>query len=575
MSITFDPKQTGNPTAPYAANVGSAWASFLLGNVNSASVGTPIALYGRRKALSLYASDDYKVTSKLVLNLDLRWDFNNPYKEKYGHWSDFDPTLVNPVNGAQGALRFLSNGSQSFETKQYWFNFAPHVGAAYQVTPKTVVRASFAIFYVPLNLNTWGAIPYTFDPGYAYSNMIPAVSQRPAAFNWDNGYPGTPVAVGKNPSYTQWGMVEIDPHALMPGNTQQWSVGVQRELTRSMKVDVSFIGSHSYHLQSGFLAGNQPKPAVFQALVASGKMWNWVSDPASAAAAGVPYPYKGFANSAVLAIAPYPQVATTWGPLFVVGDPLGNSDYKALQINVTKRASHGLSLQGSYVLSATHGDVMDSAFEEPWWTGMVQNIYDLQHERNSPTAFDTTHVIKGYAIYDLPFGRGKALGSDMNRALDTVVGGWTLNFGYHYSSGTPVAVHSSNWYLNGVEFNSVYINVKPGCNLTTGVEKLNQLYLNTSCFSNPANGQLGNGSDFLSGVRYPWLLTEDLGVHKNFIFGPSERFRLTVRGEFFNVLNRTQLNNLITNIADPNFGKFLGRGGIGPRIGQVGLRLTF
>ncbi|HXY13402.1 MAG TPA: TonB-dependent receptor, partial [Terriglobales bacterium] len=263
MSITFDPAQTGNPTAAYASSVGSAWASFLLGDVNKASVGTPIDVYGRRKALSLYASDDFKVTSKLVLNLDLRWDYNNPYKEKYGNWSDFDPTLIDPVKGIPGALGFLSNGSQSFEKKEYYLNFAPHVGAAYQVTPKTVLRASFAIFYVPLNLNTWGAIPYSFDPGYGYANIVNPTGLRAAAFNWDNGYPGKSVAIGKNPSYTQWGMVETDPHALMPGNTQQWNVGVQRELTKTMKVDVSYVGSHSYHLQSGYLAGNQPSVANF------------------------------------------------------------------------------------------------------------------------------------------------------------------------------------------------------------------------------------------------------------------------------------------------------------------------
>lgn len=181
-------------------------------------------------------------------------------------------------------------------------------------------------------------------------------------------------------------------------------------------------------------------------------------------------------------------------------------------------------------------------------------------------------MIKGYVIYDLPFGRNKAFLSHANSALDYVVGGWTLNLGYHYSSGTPVQVHSTNWYP---PFNAVYINLKSGCNLTTGVMALNQTYLNTSCFSNPAYGQLGNGGNYLSDVRNPWLLTEDLGVHKNFIFGPSERFRLTVRGEFFNILNRTQLNNLVTNINDQNFGKFIGNGGIGPRIGQVGLRLTF
>jgi hypothetical protein len=571
LGINFDAAQTGNPTAPYSQSVGSSWASFLLGDVNSASLGTPIAIYGRRKALSLFASDDIKVTSKLVLNVDLRWDYNNPYKEKYGHWSNFDPALIDPVSGAKGALSFLASGDQSFEKRQDWLSFAPHIGAAYQLTPKTVVRGSFAIFYVPLNLNSWGAVPYGFNPGYGFDNEVRKSGLRTAAFNWDNGYPGQSVAIGKDPSFTKWGMVTIDPRALMPGNTQQWNVGVQREITRTMKVDVSFIGSHSYHLQSGYLAGNQPKPADFQALVARGTMWNWVSDAGSATAAGVPYPYTGFSGFAWMAITPFPQVAATWGPQFFVGNPDGNANYKALQINATKRTSHGLSFQGSYVLSATHGDT-DTAFEELWWTGSIQDLHNLKNERNGISSFDTTHTVKGYVIYDLPIGRGKALFSHLNSALDAVAGGWTVNFGYHYSSGTPLWLHSTNWYPG---FNSVYINVLPGCKLTTGVQEVNQAYLNTACFSNPPYGQLGNGGNFLSNVRNPWLYTEDLGVHKNFTFGSGERFRLTVRGEFFNVFNRSQLNNLITNINDPNFGKFIGKGGIGPRIGQVGLRLTF
>jgi hypothetical protein len=160
----------------------------------------------------------------------------------------------------------------------------------------------------------------------------------------------------------------------------------------------------------------------------------------------------------------------------------------------------------------------------------------------------------------------------MNRVLDTVAGGWTINFGYHYNSGTPLAVRSTNYYPG---FNSVYINVVPNCNLTTGVKELNQAYLNKACFQNPANGQLGNGGNFLSDVRNLGFASEDVGVHKNLLFGSDGRYRLTIRGEFFNVLNRSRLSGLRTGLNDPNFGKFIGRGGIGPRVGQVGLRLTF
>jgi outer membrane receptor protein involved in Fe transport len=176
--------------------------------VNQASVSVPNNTYGRRKALSLYAMDDIRATQKLTLNLDLRWDFNGRYHEKNGRWSNFNPLLMNPVTGKPGALEFAKDGGDSFEREQYYNNFSGHIGAAYQIDQKTVARASSGVFYVPLNLNTWGAIPYGFNPGFAPNNQVLTT------FNWDAGYPGKAVDFGKDPNFTRWGMVSIDPRAL-------------------------------------------------------------------------------------------------------------------------------------------------------------------------------------------------------------------------------------------------------------------------------------------------------------------------------------------------------------------------
>ncbi|MHB1023833.1 MAG: TonB-dependent receptor, partial [Acidobacteriaceae bacterium] len=97
LNITFSPDQTGAPTAPYAAKVGHAFASFLLGATNLASVPQPQREYGRRKVLSFYVTDTVKVSQKLTMNLGLDWNYNGRLKEKYGSWSNFDPTLTNPV----------------------------------------------------------------------------------------------------------------------------------------------------------------------------------------------------------------------------------------------------------------------------------------------------------------------------------------------------------------------------------------------------------------------------------------------------------------------------------------------
>jgi hypothetical protein len=553
--ILFDPTSTAPAWYDFNAynEVGNAFASFLLGDVYNAENNNPDNEYGRRKVFSLYASDSIRVNPRFTLNLSLRWDYNNPYKEKYGHWSSFELNDPNPVTGEMGQYEYLTSGGQSFEKRQDWFNFSPHIGAAYKLTDKTVVRGNFGIFFTPLNLNTWGGIPYqqAGDVGFH------PVTQE-ANFNWDAGYNPTSTQV-KTPQYTQADVVSIDPRALTPGNTQQYSLGVQRELDRVTRVEVNWIQSHSYHLQSGIFQTNQPTVANMQNYVLNGQFpssYNHYWDGVGPAWAG---------------ITPYPQAEAGYGPLLSVGTPLGNANYKSLQVSVTRRAGHGLSLLGSYAWSRAHGDI-DSGFEELWGTGSLQNTYDLSNEAKDISDFDMTHIVKGYVIYELPFGRGKILGSNASGAVDKIIGGWSLNGDFHYNTGTPISVHSSNSYPG---FNAVYIDIVPGCKLTNGSPSLYKQWLNTSCFQNPAAAQLGDGGNFQAAVRNPGLATEDLGLHKAVGMGPDGRYRLTFRMEFFNVFNRHQLAGPDTNISDATFGQIIAIGGLGGRVGQFGARFTF
>jgi hypothetical protein len=552
--IAFDPGQTAGT---YGGNAGFGFASFLLGDVNQASVSEPNNTYGRRKTLSLYAQDDIKVTSKLTVNFDLRWDFNGRYHEKYGRWSNFNTTLLNPVTGQPGALEFAKNGSDSFERNQNFHNFAPHIGAAYQLTPKTVLRGSYGIRYVPLNLNTWGGIPYGFNPGFPLNNQVLT------PFNWDGGYQGTAVAIGKNPNFTKWGMVSIDPRSLELGNIQEWSVGVQRELTKDFLLDVNVIQNHGYHLQSGYLGANQARLSDYTALVNSGQQWATVTKPG----------FNNWSGLGWMAVQPFPTVASTWGPLFTVGTPLGNSDYQSMQIALTKRASHGLSLQASYNLSSAHGDT-DTAFEELWWAGPLQDIYNLNKERHTIASFDQTHIVKGYIVYELPFGKGKSLLPEAGGALNALVGGWTVNSGFHYNSGNPLRITSTNWYPG---MNNVYPNLVPGCNFHSGTfnGQIGSTYFNPDCFANPTYGQFGNNPTYNPNVRGFGLATEDIGVNKYFSFGTDGHYKLNVRYDMFNAFNRHSFNGPSTGV-DGNLGKILDGGGTpGARVGQLGARFTF
>ncbi len=561
--IIFDPTSTAGAWYDFNAynQIGNSFASFLLGDVYNAESNNPDNEYGRRKSLGIYASDDIRVNPRLTVNLSLRWDYNNPYKEKYGHWSNFDLTVKNPVTGLMGAYEYLTSGSQSFEKRVDWYNYAPHLGVAYKLNDKTVVRGNVGVFFTPLNMNSWGGIPYqqAGNPGFH------PVTQQ-ANFNWDNGYQPTSVQQ-KTPDWVQSDVVSIDPRSNTPGNTIQYNIGVQRELAKDTKIDVNWIQSRSSHLSSGFFQHNQPLFSDYQNFVVTGKL------PASYNGY-----YPGSQGPGWQGLTPYPQAEVGYGPLLSVGVPLGNSDYKSVQISLTRRAAHGISTQASYNWSQTHGDV-DSNFEEPWGTGGLQNTYDLKDEARDIADFDVTHVVKGYIIYELPVGRGKWLMPTASPLVDSFVGGWSLNGDFHYSSGTPISVRSTNYYVG---FNSVYVNLVPGCKLTSGSRKLYQPWLNAACFQNPAAGafggpvpQLGTAGGFQEQVRNPGVATEDLGLHKSLYAGADHQYNLNIRLEFFNVFNRHQLGGPNTNLADPLFGYVLGYGGDGGRIGQLGARFTF
>jgi len=566
--IIFDPSTTAGAWYNWGGynQVGNAFASFLLGDVYNAESNNPDNEYGRRKAISFYGSDDIKVNNRLAVNLSLRWDYNNPYKEKYGHWSSFELNDLNPVSGLMGTYEYLTSGKQSFERREDYTNFSPHIGAAYKITEKTVLRGNGSIFFVPLNMNTWGGVPYQQAGDVGFHNVT-----EEANFDWDNGYTPTvvtPTSPGaKSPTLLTSDVISVDPRALTPGNIWQYNVGVQRELDHLSKLEVNWIQSWSTHLQSGFFQHDQPKIGDYQNFLATGKTpQSMAVICATWSSCGDQYP--------LVALVPYPQVYAGYtGPLLSVNAPLGNSDYKSLQISVTRRAARGLSLLASYNWSRAHGDI-DTDFQEQWWIGNLQDTYNLKQEAKDISDFDITHIVKGYVIYDLPFGRGKRLLSNINPLTDAFIGGWSLDGDFHYQTGTPISVHSTNSYPG---FASIYIDLVPGCPLTKGKPKLGQVWLNKTCFVNPdaATGQLGTAGNYQSQVRNPGFATEDLSVHKSLAVGEDKRYNLTLRIEFFNVFNRDALAGPDQNLADATFGEILNYGNVAGRVGQFGARFTF
>lgn len=594
LNFGFTNSQTGAPGETYKDQVGFGFASFLLGAVQEASQQTPWDLYGRRQAYSLYIQDDFKVNSRLTLTMDLRWDQTGPLTEKYGQWANFDTRAISQSFGVPGTLVFAQSGKDSFEGKRDWKQFGPHFGVAYQLANRVVFRGAYGIFYSPIGMNYWFGVPYGFAPGFRGTNRVTPMPDLSPAFNWDNGYPGVLEPASKDPDFAQWGMVSINPDALKAGYSHQWSFGTEFELARDLRLDLTYMGNLGRRLQSGYLERNKiDKAALGQLLTdATGGWtheWDAVWDEASAAAAGVPYPYPGFASYAFAALLEYPQPWQNWvwgGPIFFVGSPLGKSDYNSFQVALTKRAG-ALSTQVSYNLSKSRGNVQGGlgGFLETWWTGPLQDVTPerLEQEAKAPLEYDQTHVFKGYLSYELPFGKGRRYGSNVNSVANAFIGGWTLSSAFGYRTGTPMTVYSNYWYP-GLEA-SLYAVWDPNGNYNRQFDGGNfnfanpsdsaNTFFSPSLFSNPPYGGFSNDVLYRSDFRGFGWSNEDLMLMKNFRFGPEDRFRLQFRFEFYNVFNRHHFANPDLNIGSAStFGKVINLWG-SPREGQIGARFEW
>lgn len=577
LAFGFSPHTTGMPGNSWSNRVGLGFASFLLGNVDSASKNVPFDLYGRRNYVAFYAQDDFKFSHDLTVNLGLRWEQTQPFYEKYGRWANFSPNVTNTQFNLKGALEFPNQPGDSFERQRDWKEFSPRIGVAYQLTDKTVLRGGYGIFYSPIGIQHWSGVPYGFAPGFRGTNFIPASGNIPR-FNWDAGYPDNFREPTRDMNTLIWGMVAIDERSLFAGYTHQYNISLQYEFRKDLMAEFTFMGNQGRRLHNGSLRRNQPLRAVYEDPQVD--PFAWVSDPTSAAKAGVKYPYSGFAAFGGMALQPFPHVAgQTWGPVYYVGSPLGLSEYRSLQFSLTKRLAQDLAAQVSYNLARAAGNI-ENAFEERWDVNAnLQDVFDAKRDAETVLPYDQTHILKGYVTYELPFGRGRKFGSDMPAALDAFLGGWNITTIFRYNSGNPLGV-VPNVFYPGWE-GSVYADVAPGAAFSRKFEPKNfnpgkqddpgNLYFSPSSFSNPTGHKLGNGKRLYSELRGFGFSGEDIGLLKYFRVG--ESFNIQVRGEFINVFNRHYYSNPGTGLGNRRtFGNVTSASGV-PRVIQVGLRI--
>ncbi|MGD0481560.1 MAG: TonB-dependent receptor [Terracidiphilus sp.] len=588
LTFAFDPSQTGAPKASYASNVGFSFASFELGDVQLASEAVGVFTHSRRDELGVYFQDDYRVNPKLTLNLGLRWDVTTPLTERQGRWTVFNTNAMDTVWNVKGVDQYAMNGSTSFEGSPDLRQFGPHVGFAYQVTHRLVARGSYGITYTPIGTNTWGAVPYDTVAGFQGSNTVPLNSNFTPAFNWDSGYPGKLVPGVLNPHVTEQSSVNgywesaIDPHSLSQGYIHQFNAGAEYALAKDTRLTVNYVGNRGRRLHDGNLATTEPSAAAELALWNSYNEWDWVDDAPSAAAAGVTLPYNAFSGYALQAINQFPQIASQYTTLYFVGTHLGQTNYDAMQVEAMRRTGQGFTFDMSYTLGRAIGDTGNN-FAEEWTTGAFQDFSKLNQEATLPQTSDTRNVLKGYVTYSLPFGHGRKYLAGNNLA-DKFVGGWDATTLLHYNSGQPLPVFATNDYYGWA---AVYPNVNLKGNFgrkfhfgnfvqptSANPAPAGDQYFDATNFTQPAYGSLGTGPEIVSALRGFGYAGEDAALLKYTSFGPESRFKLSIRVEFYNLLNRHYFSNPNTNIASDQFGYVTSNTGT-PRNGQFGARFQW
>lgn len=566
--------------------IGSGFANMLLGDVQSASQAVENPSYDRRKLFDMFVGDDIKVTPRLTINAGVRWDVTLPMHEKYGRWTNWDMTATNPLwGGFKGAWTFAEHGDVSFEKDNNFHQFGPHVGAAYQVTNRLVARGAWGLFYIPIGMNQWYGQSNPGDQNYFFTgtNAVTNNILGAVAFNWDGGYPGTTQYLPRTSTQTYvngiW-PISIEPNELHLGKTQNWNAGVEYELSKNMLMILTYTGNIGRDLHDGNLKSylNYPSWSTWSTLYNSGNAWAYVSDASSAAAAGVPYPFDGFAGYAWTAIGPVPQVAQYWGLVAFAGSPIGSSAYNAFIAEVKSRHSHGLTMDLSYTLSKATGNVAgDTNFWNAGATYYYQTMDDFKATGNV-LSYDMRHTFKGYVTYDLPFGKNQMWGSGLG-AWDRLIGGWTLGFQPTYASGQPLSAVGSTITYPG--WMGLRADLVAGKKLGNSFKKLNlnnlsdtsNQFFDPTAFANPANGSLGNSPFIYNNWRGWASLNENLSILKHFNFGESGRYSASIRCEFYDVFNRHQYSSPDENMSSPYFGQVTGVSG--NRTAQYGARFQW
>jgi hypothetical protein len=571
VSSTTNQGATAQPFTPTVGfngfNQGYGYANFLLGDFTS-STQTPSYLFSREgyQLWGFFAQDSWKVTRKLTLDYGLRYDYATPEHEQYGRLGQFDPTVANPnAGGRLGGYRYASTCNCDFSKPGYAYGIGPRIGAAYQVAPKTVLRAGWGFNYQFIANPSGGLVggngTYPLSGINSFVNISTPGSIVQPAWPVTNPtvypIPGTAGVGGQTPFVP-------DQNENRPPRINQFSVSIQREITRDLVVEASYVANRAVWLAGTLGRLSQISPQTYAQYglypypgtgpcssgggVCASTTYNNYNDRAlltqplnsaavvnALAAHGITnfLPYSGFpaTNSLQSALYPFPQ----FGNLGIAGSPTGNTKYDSLQIKVTKRLSHGLQAGVNF----TWGQ----GFQRPTRQDFFNPESAVWQLQNIPP-----QVLNFNVIYTVP----KA--SFLPRFVNVLSSDWQLGWYANYQSGAYLAppvsptanfLPSEDTRVPGVPLYTSGVNINDHSTFNPYYTQVLNPAAWTPC---PANsvcpgasaGALGNTAVvYYKDFRGPRMPSENANIGRHFRVGKERKYDFYVRGEFVNIFNRT------------------------------------
>ena len=541
-TFSFNTANTGGPRADTpASTAGLGMATFLYGYASGGSIDTSTGVSIQNFYTGLYLQDDYRVTSKLTLNLGLRWDYQTPVNERYNRTTrGFAYTTPSPLKvpglSLNGGLLYAGVGGLPRGLYDPDKNdFGPRIGLAYSMNSKMVMRAGYSLMFIP----QVGAVYAT-----GYSNTTPMITTQDGITPKDllrNPFPnGQLPAIGNSQGLSTLignSVSFVDPSDRVP-RFHNWHVDLQRQVAPGTVLTVSYVGSRAYRLAAA--------PTDFTTAI--NQNFNQV-DPqylsrGTQLLQAVANPFFGIITSGSLAgatvqqsqlLRPYPQFTgvTRFAPAF------GNSHYHSAQIQLEKRTSHGITALVSYTIAKNLSDLTNA-----------DNAYNRQAERGY-ASFDVPQRLSLTATWEIPVGKGRRFGSSMPRALDLLAGGWMLSTFQVYQAGFPLGFGLSAGIPGSGSGRPNAIG-DPSAGVSGPIVNRLRNYFNTSAFARPADFTYGNVSPFVGTVRSPGMNNANATMSKDFRL--KERVRLQLRAEMFNVINHPVFSGPNTSFGNANFG---------------------